>query len=442
MFGGTSAAPRSSNYHGEENDVKRPMLSRRIALGLLLASILATGGCSLSEPAEARSSKPRRVVPRLSGDDPIADLAATLNPLVFGDAVEANVAYSPMSIALALGMLRAGTTGASARQLDAVFGSGVRLQDRLNAAERALGALAGDRKNASGETTRVIVDSACAVWAQQGVRWTPAYLDLLATTYGAGVRLSDFVGDPGGAKDAINDFVAERTRDKITDLMTPDAVTSATRLVLVNALYLKAPWWRPFPDAAPAMFRTPDGEVSAQTVSMSLSAIYQRADTYQTVTLPYAGNEVAMTIVLPDDDMLEPVGKRLATITSTVADSAASREVALALPLFALDSRVDLERVMRRAGVTAVFEASGQFREMSEDPSVDLYVSAMLHRATVTIDEQGTEAAAATAVVMDTTSAPAQPVEMVVDRPFYFMIHDTSVGMPLFVGRVTDPTKP
>ena len=113
------------------------------------------------------------------------------------------------------------------------------------------------------------------------------------------------------------------------------------------------------------------------------------------------------------------------------------------MPLFDLDSRVDLAAVMRQAGVTAVFDARGDFRPMSSDPAVDLFVSAMLHRATVTIDEHGTEAAAATAVVMDTTSAPAdRPVEVVVDRPFYFVIHDTRVGMPLFVGRVMDPTKP
>ena len=216
-----------------------------------------------------------------AADDPIAALAATLNPLVFTGAEAANVAYSPMSIALALGMLRAGASGESARQLDAVFGSGRGLQDRLNAAERGLVALDGDRRNSSGEKARVTVDSACAVWAQEGVEWTQAYLDLLAVTYGAGVRLSDFAANPDGARKAINAFVADRTRDKITDLMTPDSVTSMTRLVLVNALYLKMPWWEEFPDATPTPFHTATGEVSAPSVSRTFDTSYQRGDDYQ-----------------------------------------------------------------------------------------------------------------------------------------------------------------
>lgn len=418
------------------------MLSRRMALGLLLTGILASGGCSVFTPAEAKSSKPRKDVPALTADDdPIAALALTLNPLVFTGAEAANVVYSPMSIALALGMLRAGASGEAARQLDAVFGSGSHLQERMNAAERGLVALDGDRRNAGGEKTRVRVDSACAVWAQEGVKWTQAYLDLLAVTYGAGVRLSDFAKNPGGAKKAINDFVAERTRDKITDLMTPDSVTPMTRLVLVNALYFKAPWWEEFPDATQRPFRAPTGEVSAMSVSRTFTTSYQRDDDYRSITIPYAGNEITMRVVLPDEGSLEAVGHRLGSLALTGA-STDRREVALTMPLFDLDSRVDLTAVMCRAGVTAVFDARGDFRPMSDDPAVDLFVRAMLHRATVTIDEQGTEAAAATAVVMDTASAPAKrPVDVVVDRPFYFVVHDTRVGMPLFVGRVMDPTK-
>jgi serine protease inhibitor len=419
------------------------MLSRRVALGLLLTGILATGGCSLVTPAEAKSSKPRRDAPALSeADDPVADLARTLNPLVFTGAGAANVAYSPMSIALALGMLRAGATGESARQLDAVFGSGARLQDRMNAAERGLVALDGDRRNSSGKKTTVTVDSACAVWAQEGVRWTQAYLDALAVTYGAGLRLSDFAGSPGAARKAINAFVADRTRDKITDLMTPESVNRMTRLVLVNALYLQMPWWKSFPDATQSPFHAPTGEVSTPSVSSTLHTTYHQADNYRTVTIPYAGKEIAMTVVLPDQGALEAVGRRLGSTTLTDV-STDRRDVQLTMPLFDLYSRVDLATVMRQAGVTAVFDARGEFRPMSDDPAVDLFVSEMLHRATVTIDEQGTEAAAATAVVSETTSAPADPpVAMVVDRPFYFVIHDTRVGMPLFVGRVMDPTKP
>lgn len=419
------------------------MLSRRMALGLLLTGVLASGGCSLFTPAEAKSSKPRRDAPALTaGDDPIAALAQTLNPLVFTGAEAANVVYSPMSIALALGMLRAGASGESARQLDVVFGSGLGLQDRMNAAERGLAALAGERRNSTGEKTKVTVDSACATWAQKGVVWTQAYLDLLAVTYGAGVRLSDIAGDPGGTREAINDFVADRTRDKITDLMTPDAITPMTRLVLVNALYLKMPWWDAFPDATQKPFHAPTVEVSARSVSQTFNTSYQQGDNYRTVAIPYAGKELAMTVVLPDEGALEAVGRRLGPIARTGA-STDRREVALTMPLFDLDSRVDLATVMVQAGVTAVFDARGDFRPMSDDPAVDLFVSAMLHRATVTIDEEGTEAAAATAVVSSTTSGPAErPVEVVVDRPFYFLIHDTRVGMPLFVGRVMDPTKP
>jgi serpin B len=418
------------------------MLSRRVALGLVLTGILASGGCSVFSPAEAKSSKPRKPVPSLTPvDDPVAALAGTLNPLVFAGAGADNVVYSPMSIALALGMLRAGVSGTSARQLDAAFGSGVRLQDRLNAAERALVSMGGDRKNATGKKAKVTVDSACAVWAQDGVAWSNAYLDRLATTYGAGVRLSDFAADPGGAAKKINGFVGDRTHGKIADLMTPDSITPWTRLVLVNALYLKAPWWESFSDAAQRPFQAPTGEVSAAAVSRTFTTAYQKGDDFVAVMIPYAGKELAMTIVLPGPGSLGIVGRRLGSAGST-SPSAEHGEVALTLPLFDLDSRVDLATVMRKAGVTAVFDARGDFRPMSDDPAVDLYVSTMLHRATVTIDEQGTEASAATAVVVNTTSAPAErPLEVVVDRPFYFVIQDTRVGMPLFVGRVLDPTR-
>jgi serine protease inhibitor len=423
------------------------MVTRRAVFGLMLAGILATGtgGCALMGPAEAKSSKSRKSVPRLSpAADPIAGLAATLNPLVFADADGANVAYSPISIALALGMLRAGLTGESARQLDAAFGGGNALQDRLNAAERGLAVLAGDRKNSAGKKAKVTLDSACAVWAQKDVDWTPAYLDALADTYGAGVRLSDFVSDPDGARKAINSYVGDRTHDKITDLMTPESITDLTRIVLVNALYLKAPWWEAFIAGGDQPFHAPSGGLSAKSMLKTFLTSYQHSDNYQAVTIPYAGNEFGMTIVLPDEGAFETVGRKLASIRfAGTGSSFSQRNVDLMLPLFDLDSRVDLTSVMKSAGVTAPFDPKGDdFRPMSADPNLDLYVSTMLHRATVTIDEQGTEASAATAVVAGTTSAPAMPevVRVVVDRPFYFVIHDNAAGMPLFVGRVMDPT--
>ncbi len=357
-----------------------------------------------------------------------------------------NVAYAPVSIAIALGMLRAGVQGDSAKQLDDLFGvDPAQLPGAMNATDRALAALSG--KPVKTDKRTIDLSVANAVWAQKDITWRKPFLTTLAGDYGTGVHTLDFANDPEGARKTINGWVGDETHSKIPELIPAGVISRDTRLTLTNALYFNAPWATEFTSAGDGPFTTATAStVTSKRMRQDDTMAYGAGDGWQSVRIPYLGGKLAMTLVLPDQGKLDAVGRQLAdpAIMATMLAPADARTVTLTMPLFDLDTKTPLNEVLKSIGVTAPFDpAPTDFATMTDDPKIgSLAVTDVRHQATVTVDENGTEAAAATAVTVSETSAmaPVDPVTLNVDRPFYFAITATADGLPLFLGRVTDPS--
>ena len=349
-----------------------------------------------------------------------------------------NTVLSPVSIATAFAMVSAGTDEATTGRIADVFGFPD--QAALHEAMNSLTATLDDANQTGHERGDVVLDTVNTLWAQSGFEIGQDFLDTLAAQYGAGVPTTDFESDPEGAREAINDSVAEATRDRIPDLMPEGAVTDDTRAVVVNAIYMKAPWATEFSEdaTAPGDFHLVDGSTVELPMMHdgSLTARAAVGDGYTAVELPYLGSDLAMLLVVPDastplDDVLAGLGEGG---LGTVADSLSGATVDLTLPRWDTGGATDLGPLLTDLGLPIPGGAL---------PGVapNLEIGAAVHAANITVDEAGTEAAAATAVELGVTSAPLEDeiVTVVADRPFFFAVRHVETGAPLFAGRVTDP---
>ena len=355
---------------------------------------------------------------------------------------QTNMVFSPTSIALALAMARAGAEGQTAVEMDAVMHD-LASDDRagyLAALDQALASRNRTFTDGAGEELPVTLRIANAPFAQEGMPLEATYLETLAARYGAGVRLADYQTTTEEARQTINAWVDEQTEQRIPELLVEGVLTPATRLTLVNAIYLKAPWQTPFMEGATTdgTFTRADGStVEVPFMSSSTSLPHASDDGWQAVELPYLGGQLAMTLILPDDlagfeRMLTPDG--LATITSSLTDT----QVALALPKFGIETNADLATVLAALGMPTAFTDAADFSGITT--AEQLAISDVVHQANIDVDEKGTEAAAATAVAMRQSAMPAEGVTVRLDRPFLFALRDVPTGAILFLGRVGDPS--
>ena len=355
-----------------------------------------------------------------------------------------NVVFSPASIAAALQMALCGAGGATAAQIAAALHLA-----GPDAAADGLRLLSGVLSQA-GDGTNVTLRAPNTMWVQAGLPLEPGFTSRLGDAAALTVRPVDFRGAPRQARAQINELIAEQTAGKITDLLGPDAVSAATRLVLANAVYLKARWAFPFPASATAdtpFYPGPDGNADAEPAGSPLTVpmmrrtadlAYLRADGYQAVLLPYQDGRLAMAIVLPDGP-LPTLAPRLAGGLGPLLAGAARQRVALSLPKFRQRAGFGLIPVLRQLGVEDAFTDAADFSGITAQER--LFISAVVHQAYIDVDEQGTEAAAATAIGMRPMAMRREPdpIRLVVDRPFLFAIIDTATGLPLFLGQVTRP---
>jgi serpin B len=381
----------------------------------------------------------------------IPEVVAALQGLAGGlygrlAAKQGNLVLSPYSVAVALGMTLPGAGGRTAAEMRDVLGvkGDARFHSGLNALTAYMESLAGPQERSDGSRVELALDPANQLYGQQGVRWERAFLDLLAREYGAGLRTVDYQSANEQARVLINDWVAGRTHDRIQELIPAGVLDGLTRLVLVNALYLMAPWEVPFEKSLTesAPFHCPDGSsINVDTmVQPLLTTTTARGDGWQAARLPYAGRRLAMTLLLPDSGRMREVERWLTS--GGLADVLTAGKPAmldLRLPRWTFRTQAPLNDVLRKLGMRTAFDPhEADFRPMTEE-DLDLYISAVLHEGFVAVDEEGTEAAAATAVVMrETSAAVTEPFH--VDRPFLFAIHDVEHGTPLFLGRVDDPS--
>lgn len=400
----------------------------------------------LTQSAESRAES------GASADDLAAAVAgsrafATDAYFQLASAGDENLVFSPASIRLALAMTWAGADGATASQMADVLYLDLS-PDRMHAALNALDALLASRNRVEapgpdGEERKVVLTIENALWGQAGYGFLQEFLDTLAINYGAGMHLVDFAADAEAARAAINDWVADRTSDRIPELIPAGVISDLTRLVLTNAVYLDATWARPFdPEATgDGAFTTLDGsEVIVPIMHSNGELGYAAGDGWQSVELPYTGGELAMLVIVPDAGRFEQVESDLASVLGEAARGRIAN-VVLGLPKWEFRTQAGLVSMLEGLGMTDAFDpAVADFSPMTGDP--ELFISDVVHEAFITVDEAGTEAAAATAVIMELRAAlPGETIELEIDRPFLFALRDVETGEILFMGRVVDPSR-
>lgn len=419
----------------------------------LLAGCVPGAGPSSGALKSFKSDQPRQSAPQVAEEDARA-LAAGNNQFALdlyqalGKAQE-NFFYSPFSISLALAMTYAGARGETQRQMAETLHfelPGDRLHPAFNALDQELAA----RKNveggqgADGKGFRLNV--ANDIWGQQDYTFLPEFLDTLAVNYGAGLRAVDFKSDPDGVRKAINDDIARKTEQRIKDLIPPGQIDALTRLVLTNAIYFNAAWMNPFEKSLTEdqPFTRLDGsQVSVPMMAMSgpEGMLYAEGDGYQAAALPYEGGKLSMLVLVPDAGQFEAFESGLdAAALERILSSMQFIGVKVAMPKFQSESDFSLSEALIGLGMVDAFSEKADFSGMDGQKG-SLYIGDVIHKSFVKVDEAGTEAAAATAVIMEVTSAMVDYKELTVDRPFIYMIRDEPTNTILFVGRVLDPAQ-
>ncbi len=351
-----------------------------------------------------------------------------------------NLALSPFSAAVALGMTVNGAAGSTREEMLAVLGGTdvAAVDDGFNALTSYIESLAGPVPGE--DDAEIALDSANRVFGQHDYPWRAEFLDALAGSYGAGVLEVDFAGATETARAAINTWTSQATHERITQIVPEGALDDLTRMVLVNALYFKAPWLEPFEKSATRdeEFHLADGS-TASVPMMHGGASYSEGDGWRAAHLPYAGGTLTMTVALPDQGSESVVDTLIAGGDLAELLGPGSARVALTLPKWQFLVSAPLTDALAQLGMASAFDpARADFSAMTTEEALSL--TAVLQQVFIAVDEAGTEAAAATAVVAGVTSAEVDPPEpLVLDRPFVFVIHDVEHGTPLFLGKVADP---
>ncbi|MEZ4459440.1 MAG: serpin family protein [bacterium] len=429
------------------------MNTKTLLIALALGFSVACGDSASNDPNVEPSNVVRSEKQRITSPN-VSD--AQLEQLVDGNTEfavrllreirktnEGNVIYSPHSISIALAMTYAGartnTETEMASALNFTLG-----QSELHPAFNALDLKLSDRgQNAQGSDDQPFrLNIANALWLQDGADFELSFLDTLALNYGAGVNLLDYDADPEAARLEINGWVEDKTEDKIKDLIPEGAITTDTVAVLTNAIYFNASWRDQF---EPSMtrdesFAAPTGSISVPMMNQMTTYGYLQGAGFEAVELPYDGDEVSMVILLPDaasDLATLEASLDAATVKSTF-EGLEDKLVELSMPKFKFESPIGLNQILKDMGMPSAFDGA-DFSGISK--TMSLAITDVLHKAFIDVNEKGTEAAAATAVIIGETSVPVTDAVVKVDRPFLFAIRDRQTNAVIFMGRVVDPTK-
>lgn len=393
------------------------------ALMVVVALLLA--GCAQNASAPPAQIDPGAVQidPVRATPDKVAAADAEFGAALLDHLGTGNLVYSPYSIATALQMTLLGARGDTAAEMYQTL----RLT-KLSPSELASTAAVLRRSLPK----QLSVSN--ALWPDQSLPIEPGYARAVEQGFGPKTTRLDFAGDPDAARQTINAAIAEATHDKIPELLQKGTIDASTIMVLTNAIYLKAQWALPFDkDQTRVGTFTRDDGTTVSTPMMqqnNFSYGYRDGDGYQLIQLPYKKTSLAMSIVLPDGPLSKLGDYDLTGATPTL--------MRLTMPKFKFRTQVDLTSVLQAMGMRTAFSADADFSGMTP---VDTAVDAVIHEAMIDVDEKGTEAAAATAVVMGVSAQPKPQRDVTIDRPFLFAITDTKTGTPLFLGRVLDPSQ-
>ena len=429
--------------------MKISTLHKLFSIIVALATLLSACGTSPSANM-AQSSLKRVTSPNVPSDDSQAlvegnnTFALDIYQTLSGE--DGNLILSPFSMSLALAMVYAGARGETELQMADTLHFDLP-QGQLHPAFNALDQdLASPGKAKSDDEEPLQLNIANAVWAEQTYPFLQDFLDVIASNYGAGIALADFINQYERIRKDINDWVYDETQEKIKDLIPEGILNADTRMVLVNAIYFKADWLDQFSsyETRDLPFHLLDGsEVTVKMMKQSISAPYYRGDGFQAVELAYAGDTAAMDILVPDEGNFEALES---TFNSNLYDQTLDglqhpSFFDIYMPKFTFESSFDLSDTLKSIGMVDAFDPdSADLSGMTAQN--DLFISKVIHKAFVAVDEGGTEAAASTAGFAQITSAlEGGSSTLVIDRPFIFIIRDISSGQILFIGRVLNPTQ-
>jgi serpin B len=357
-----------------------------------------------------------------------------------------NFVFSPLSLSLALSMTLAGAESTTEQgMLEALHLSTPEkeIYPSFNALLLAIEKSQEITKKGS-EGSQFQINIANSIWGQAGYTFEAEFLDTLAKYYGAGVYNVDFRRNPVAAINAINAWVEDETQEKIQDLIPSGAINELTRLVLANAIYFNGSWLYPF-DAANTSaqpFKMLDGsEVTVELMKLSgINLAYYQGENFQTVSLPYLSTDFNMMIVLPDAGKFQEFDNQLSTeVIKTIINEMQFVNVDLSMPKFDFESTLNANNALKALGMEEAFDVEkADFSGITQED--ELMITDVLHKTTITVDEEGTEAAAASAVIVGIRSFnPEEPIALVIDRPFQFFIMHKPTNAILFMGKVMQP---
>jgi serpin B len=355
---------------------------------------------------------------------------------------EGNLFYSPYSISVALAMTYAGARGETAQQMADTLNF-ILEQDRLHPAFNWLDAeLASRGEGAQGkDDVGFGLNVVNAIWGQKDYEFLSDFLDVLAENYGAGLRILDFANETEKSRLIINEWVSDQTEGRIKDLIPQGAVDALTRLVLTNAIYFNAAWEDPFDEDMTTdgpFYLLDGGQVIVPMMKQTEAFGYTEGEGHQAIELQYDGNELSMVILLPEAGQFQAFEEGLqAERVDAIINDLQPTGVTLTMPKFEFDSEFSLTDTLAGMGMPIAFSGDADFSGMTGNRG--LFISDVVHKAFVSVDEAGTEAAAATAVIMPESGPPEPTVEVTIDHPFIFLIRDIETGAILFVGRVLNP---
>jgi serine protease inhibitor len=350
-----------------------------------------------------------------------------------------NLFFSPESISTALAMAYAGARGDTASEM----ATALHFTLPPGQLHPAMGALLRDL-NAPHSDYQLSV--ANALWAQQGYTFLDEFLNLLKTDYGAGLQQVDFKAATEAARSTINQWVEQKTQDKIKDLLGPGALRPDTRLVLTNAIYFKGNWQTQFDKAETRnedFYLSPTKSTTAPLMHREGSFGYLDGETFQVLEIPYKSNELSLIVLLPKERSGLPGLENSMTVANMqqwLSRLEPVSKVIVTIPKFKSTQQFELSTALRGLGMPQAFAAGTDFSGMTGKR--DFAISAVIHKAFVEVNEEGTEAAAATGVTMRAMAmrAPVAPPPVFrADHPFIFLIRDNGSRSILFMGRMTDP---
>jgi serpin B len=411
---------------------------------LLTAITVSANSLAMDNTAEKENMNKRIIV---EGNNRFAlELFAKLR------STKGNLFFSPYSISTALGMTHAGARNKTESQMTRVLHFPVSANRSTDSASKVLlerqqfalafGNIIKDL-NKRGQKGAYTLTVANALWGQKDYGFLEEFLDLVETSYDGQLKEVDFIRAAEAARKTINIWVEKKTNGKIKNLISEGILNSMTRLVLTNAIYFKGNWARQFKEnmTRDAPFTLIDGQkIDVPMMNQKAEFGYMETETFQALELPYVDEELSMVILLPrKHDSLDEFEKTLTLENLTQwLTKIHKREVVVFVPKFKMTNQFSLASVLKSMGMKDAFSSNADFSGINGKR--DLFISAVIHKAYVEVNEEGTEAAAATGVVMRLTSVGPAPIPAFrADHPFLFLIRDNLSGSILFIGRVANP---